>query len=243
MKKISIVSSASLGFLLLCSAVAIILRGIINDAVVSLIIGVVILAASGIVAFAVRERKSINILCILLSAVAMGFLLRAWYINRGFDNPFWVMTLISLSTVLYLWVFFALTKIPFVHKSKTAYFLTVALYLVLSVVAYFTVMVKTETTYVSTFGYYMIVEMAFILAMSLEVNNSDELIRNLALSTYSVFVVAIIAGVIILAAAGGGDCDCDCGPDGCCDRDCCEVCDCSGCGGDSSLESKKRKNK
>ena len=119
------------------------------------------------------------------------------------------------------------------------------LYVIISAVIYFIVVAKAETTYVSTFGYYMIIELAFIFAMSLEVNSREELIRNLALSTYSVFIVAIIAAVFIIIAALGGDCDCDCdcGPDGCSDScsdcgDCCDLCDC----GDIRLK-KKTKNK
>ena len=83
----------------------------------------------------------------------------------------------------------------------------------------------------------MIIELAFIFAMSLEVNNRGELIRNLALSTYSVFIVAIIAGVVIIAALAGGDCDCDCGADGCCEPDYCDCIDCF----DSDKKRKKKK--
>ena len=236
MKKITIVSLASFVFLLLCSTVAVLLKGLLTDALTALIIGAAILVVSGVVAFAVRESTRINILCIALSSVAMGVLIRAWYINRGFENSFTVMTVISLGAVLYLWIFFALSKIPFIHKSKTAYTVLCVLYAVLSGVFYFVVMVNTETTFVSTCGYYMIIELAFIFAMSLEVNNRKELIRNLALSTYSVFIVAIIAGVVIVAALAGGDCDCDCGADGCCEPECCDCIDCFG-------SDKKRKKK
>ena len=236
MKKISVVSFASFVFLLLCSGVAVILENVLKDALVALIIGVAILVASGIAAFVVRESYKVNILCILLSSVAMGFLIRAWYINRGFDNSFAVMAVISLGAVLYLWIFFALSKIPFIHKSKTAYTCLCVLYALLSGVFYFFVMLNTETTFVSTCGYYMIIELAFIFAMSLEVNNKSELVRNLALSTYSVFIVAIIAGVVIVAALAGGDCDCDCGADGCCEPECIDCADCF----DSE---KRRKNK
>jgi hypothetical protein len=173
----------------------------------------------------------------MLSSVAMGVLIRAWYINRQFDNSFAVMTVISLGAVLYLWIFFALSKIPFIHKSKAAYTCLCVLYAVLSGALYFLVMMNTETTFVSTCGYYMIIELAFIFAMSLEVNNKKELIRNLALSTYSVFIVAIIAGVVIVAALAGGDCDCDCGADGCCEPDCCDCIDCF----DSDKKRKKKK--
>jgi len=237
MKKISIVSLASFVFLLLCSTVAVALKNAFSDALTALIVGVVILIVSGVLAFVLKENTKVNILCFLLSSVAMGVLIRAWYINRGFDNSFAVMTFISLGAVLYLWVFFALSKIPFIHKSKAAYTCLCVIYAVLSGVFYFLVMLNTETTFVSTCGYYMIIELAFIFAMSLEVNNREELIRNLALSTYSVFIVAIIAGVVIVAALAGGDCDCDCGADGCCEPDCCDCIDCF----DTDKKRKKKK--
>ena len=64
-------------------------------------------------------------------------------------------------------------------------------------------MLSTATEFVSTIGFYAFIEASFIFAMSLEVNNKEELIRNLTLSTYSVFAVAIIVAVIgIMAAAG-----------------------------------------
>ena len=72
----------------------------------------------------------------------------------------------------------------------------------------------------------ILIAISFIFAMSLEVNNHDELIRNLTLSTYSVLAVAVIVAVIgLMAAAGDGDCDCDCG--GCDGCDCCDGIDCS----------------
>jgi len=231
MKKITIVSLASFLFLFLCSAVAILTRGMFKSAVVALITGVVILAVSGALAFFVKEKVGMNIACFFISSVAMGVLMRAWYINRGFNNSLALMMAVSMATVLYLWLFFALSRIPFIRNSGVAYAVYCAIFVILSVVGYLVVMTKTETTYVSTFGYYMIIELAFIFAMSLEVHTPEELIRNLTLSTYSVLIVAIIAGVVILVAAAGGDgCDCDCG-DGC--GDCCDCCD--GCGRGADL--------
>ena len=220
MKKITVVSIVSLAFLVSTSLIEILLRPLLRDQVTALVIGVALLTASGALAIFVRDKRVVNILCLAISSVSMGFLLRAWYINRGFNNSFPLMLAVSLASVVYLWLFFALSKIPFVKKSKAVYAVLCALYAVASLAAYLLVMLNTDTTYVSTFGYYMIIELAFIFAMSLEVNSTDELIRNLALSSYSVFVVAIIVAVFVLVAAGGGDCDCDCGPADCCDGGC-----------------------
>ncbi len=147
MKKTSIVSFASFVFLLLCSSVAVLMENVFESAVSALSTGVVILILSGIIAFIIRERIIINMICFLLSSVAMGILIRAWYINRGFENSFGAVCMVSLATVLYLWIFFALSKIPFIHKSKAAYAVLCVLYAVLSVVFYIVVMLNTETTF------------------------------------------------------------------------------------------------
>ena len=241
MKKITLVSLASFLFLILASSVAVLTRGAFgksnDEAIRAACIGIGILIASGVLALIIRSNNYTNIICFFVNAVAMGILIRAWYIFRGFDNTFFTMLIVSLATVLYLWVFFALTKIPFVHRSKAAYTLLCVLYVILSAVLYIIAVAKTHTTYLSTFGYYMIIELAFIFAMSLEVNEPGELIRNLTLSTYSIFLAVIIGAVVIIAVAAGGDgdCDCDCGPDGC--ECCCDGLDCY----DGTTGQKKKK--
>lgn len=240
MKKITLVSLASCLFMFLCSIVAYASEWLaFSSAWVPLLIGVGILAVSAVLVFAVR-RVEMNIVCFVLSSVAMGFLIRAWYINRGFHNPLYVMLLVSLCTVVYLWVYFALGRIFCYGKGKAWWIGLTVLYMLLSGVAYLLVMLNTKTTYVSTFGYYMLIEMAFIYAMSLEVSTGEELIRNLTLSTFSVFGVAAIVTVFVLIAAGGGDVDCDCGC-----GDACECCDCfSGVGdADTSLKVKRKRKK
>jgi len=236
MKKITIVSLASLLFLLLCSAVARLTRGLLADGTHALIVGAVILAVSGVLAWIFGQRLWGNILCFFISALAMGVLIRAWYLLRGLDNTFPVMMLVSAAAVTYLWVFFALSRLPFIRGSGSAYALLCVLYLVASVGAYLAVMLSTKTTYVSTFGYYMAIELAFIFAMSMEVSSVEGLVRNLTLSTYSVLIVALIAGVIALAVAGGGDCDCDCDCGNCDGGDC--GCD---CGHSDGTHKKKKK--
>jgi hypothetical protein len=239
MKKITIVSAASFIFLLLCSLVARITRGLFLQFYVPLIIGIAILAVSGIIALIIKDRTPINVLCAILSSVAMGFIVRAWYILRGLENPIYVTALISLGAVAYLWIYFALIRIPPIKESAGVTAAVTALYIILSLVFYIILVVKTDTNFVSTVGFYAFIEISFIFAMSLEVNNNHELIRNLTLSTYSVFAVALIVAVIaLMAAAGDGDCDCDCGGcEGC--GDCCECLD----GIDCSNSGKKRKKK
>ena len=241
MKKITVVSLASFLFLTLCSTVAYLLRWALCEEVTSLVLGLVILALSGVLAIIAKERVWLNLLCFLLSSVAMGVLIRAWYITRGFDNSYVTMLAVSLCTVAYLWVFFAVSRIPLFRRSRKAYIIYAVLFAALSGIGYLVVMLNTKTTFVSTFGYYMILELAFIFAMSLEVENKRQLLRNLTLSTYSVFAVAvgvIVAIVLALVCGEGGDCDCDC------DGDCCECADaCGGCDCDLGSSDYKKKKK
>ena len=111
MKKISIVSSASFGFLIIASVVAILTRSIFTEAESALFAGIAILVITGAVTLIVKERGAVNIICFTVNSAAMGCLIRAWYIFREFDNDFITMVFVSFATVLYLWVFFALSKI------------------------------------------------------------------------------------------------------------------------------------
>lgn len=238
MKKISIVSLASFIFLLISSVVALVSKGIFADAKSPLICGCIILAISGILAFIIRISTPVNIFCFFLSSLAMGLLIRAWYNLRGLENGIATMLLISLFLVGYMWVFFAISRIPFIRHNRTVFIIYSIVFVLLSVVAYVILVLNTKTSYISTMGYYAIIQLGFIFAMSLEANDRDELIRNLTLSTYSAFVVAIIVAIFFVIAMLGGDgldCDCDCG------GDCgCEACDASG---DFATSKKKKKDR
>ena len=243
MKKTTLVSIASFLFLLLASSVAYFTKEIFFNAITAFIVGISILALSGAIAFFVKERVEINVICFFISSLAMGVLIRSWYIFRAIENTIPTMIIVSLSLVLYLWIFFAISKISIFHNSKGAYVALIVIYAIISIALYVFVILKTETSYISTFGYYMAIELAFIFAMSLDTENPDELIRNLTLSTYSIFIVVIIAAVVVAVIAGGdGECDCDCGPEGC--ECCCEGLDCfdgCNCGGERTVQKAKKK--
>jgi hypothetical protein len=238
MKKISIASLASFIFLMCASAVALISKFIFKDALTSLIVGGIILLMSGILAFVMKDKTPTNIVCFFISSIAMGLFIRSWYILRGLENGIGTMALVSLSLVLYLWLFFAFTRIPLIRHSKTAFIIFSILFVAASIGIYVFLVSNTNTTYLSTIGYYAIIELGFIFAMSLEAHTREDLIRNLALSTYSVLIVGIIVAVFLVIALLGGDgldCDCDCGGDCCCDS--CDI------GGDLPSTKKKKKGK
>ncbi len=217
MKKILLVSIGSFLFLSVSSIVGYLLRYLpFGGPKPPLFIGIGILVSAVVFAIFSAEdfrsekiqmpfsmRTPWNIFCFLLSAVALGFCIRAWYLFRKFDNELWVMLLVSLSCVAYLWVYYLLLYLPFIERHVTAYTFT---YVALSLIGYILVAALTKTTYVSTFGYYMIVEIAFLFALCMQTDSVRELIRVLTLSSFSVFIVAII---LLLMICGGDGIDLD----------------------------------
>lgn len=198
MKKITFISLISFLFLSLCSVFECLYRCIpFEEAWVPLVIGFGYLIISGVLAVYVKRNVIGNIICFIINSAALGFCIRAWYMFRDFDNPLWVMLLVSLACVVYLLIFYFSLYIPFIEKHLNVY---IWVFLVLTLVLYLIVMIESTTTYVSTFGYFVIVEIAFILAMCNQQNSLKHLFRDVVISTYSVLIVAIIIALIMLGA-------------------------------------------
>lgn len=204
MKKIVIVSLLALAFLIVTSTVAYLLRFTDFNATVLLIAGAVVLVVSAFVAHSVKENIVGNGICYIVNAIALGCCIRAWYLFRGFDNPLWVMYLVSLASVVELWLFYLLAKIPLFNRHGRLYFW---LYLLVSLVAYILVVIFTKTTYVSTFGYYMIVEAAFIFAFCNDDEDFSELFRSMTIASFSVLIVAVIVAFMMITEGDGFDLD------------------------------------
>ncbi len=240
MKKTLIMTLASFAFLTVCSLVAFFTGSFIGTGVDYglaggiLTVGLIILAVSGVIAFFAKENIPLNIFCSLLSAVALGFCIRSWYIFRGLENDFYVMVLVSLAAASVLLVYFLLSRIPFFGQNIIGY---TFVFLILALGAYIPAVIFTRTTFLSTLGYYMLIEIAFVYAFFAEADGKRSFLRNFTLSTYSVLGIAVIIVVIVLCLVGGdGDCDCDC-------SDCCDCCDCQGAGGGSNTKRKKKRTK
>lgn len=194
---------------MICSIVAYCLRFTdFNNKVYLLVTGVGILVVSGIL-FAITHKIFVfRIICFIFNAVALGFCIRCWYVFRGFDNPLWLMLLVSLACLVYLLVFYALLYIPTIEKHFKIY---IWIMLAITVIIYFILVCAVKTTFLSTFGYYLIIEFAFIFAMCADADAISELLFNITVSTYSVFIVAIIIAICMFAGDGfdlpidGGD--------------------------------------
>lgn len=201
MKKITLVSIASFTFLAICSFVGWVFRfASLRDATAYVLIGLGTCLISGILMIILR-RKSFIIYPILylVNAFALGLCIRGWYIFRGFDNPIWMMLLISLASSLYLLVFYAFLSIPVFNQH---YIVFTILFMLISIIVYVLLIIFTKTTYLSTYGWYMIIEIGFIFALIIDNQNNKELFQYMVMSTYSVIVVAILMLIIMVGGDG-----------------------------------------
>ncbi len=200
MKKTLYTTVLSAVFLSLSSVVAYSLRFFPQlTLTVCLIVGIVLAVANGI--FALIEQEVVaNVLQLLFNSVSLGFVLRAWYIFRGFDNALWLMFCVSLACVAYLWVYLALLQIPpFKRNAGLFTFVFVAL----SVVVYVLLVIYTKTTFVSTLGLFSIVEIAFFFCMFSASDGIKEFLQKAVVSSFSIIIVAIVVVSIVCESADG----------------------------------------
>lgn len=203
LKKIGFISAMTLAFLLVASVIAY-ATGFLpcpdkKYGWAYLSVGLIILIASGIVAFVVRKNTAVNVVCFFMNSVALGSGIRAWYIFREIDNNFLTMFFVCLACLAYLWLFFALCQIPVFSRHKKLFFW---LWLLLSLGAYLAVVILTTTTFVSTFGFYMLVLCAFIYAVVSSSSRLDKIMRALTISAYSVFAVIVIVALTVMSEDG-----------------------------------------
>ena len=112
MKKITLVSIISILFFSLSSIITYILRFSETDNKwFFFTIGIFLILISGFLAFAFKKYNGIVKTCLVLNSIALGFFIRAWYIFSGYDNPLWMMLLVSISTVILLLVYYLLNDI------------------------------------------------------------------------------------------------------------------------------------
>lgn len=145
-----------------------------------------------------------------VNAVSMGFYLQSWYINRGFHNSIWLMLGVAALAAAYMAVFALPLLIDAVNRH---YGLYLTIFVLLSLGGYVALLIFTKTTWVSTLGYFGVLQLSFILGSSFDAADFDDEIHALCISSYSILFCALIILAVVL---GGDSCDasCDCGGTG-----------------------------
>ena len=150
----------------------------------------------------IRRYNFVKLIIVAINAVSMGFYLRSWYVNRGFDNPLWLMLAVALLASVYFVVFLLPLLIPALNRHYGWYLL---IFTLVSIVGYVLLVVLTKTTWVSTLGYYGILQLAFIISLSFKCNERKELYNSFLVASYSVAVCALIILLIVLGEGDGLD--------------------------------------
>lgn len=205
MSKIKVVSICSALFFLVSSLTHLLLSNTTLTPKNLIIITFIILAFSVLLALIWRNSTSFHILCLFLNGVALGFAIHAWLVYKGYDLSFIQLLGISGLCLAFLWVVCLITRIPIVQQNPFVTKLVVIILVIVSVVAYIFLILFVKTTWLSTFGYEMIVQLALMIAVYIHSEDIPQLIKRMLLCSYSVIIVAIIIAIIVL----GGDFDLD----------------------------------
>lgn len=144
------------------------------------------------------ENKILWLSIMAINGAGLGLLLESWYLFRGFDNPLWMMSLVSFAAASVIPVFCIVIKAPFIRNIYEGFFV---FFLAACTVGYICLVIYTNTTFVSTLGWYLIMSTGFLFAISTEYDDDSFIFRRMAISTFSIVSVLIIV-VIILTIIG-----------------------------------------
>ena len=218
MKNVTLTSLATLVLLLCTSAVATLAKLFLFDFNIAFIIAAAILAVSGLLIMIIKRSTAINVICFFVSAVAFGIAMRGWFMFCGVDVGIAVLAIISLISAVLFFVFGVITRISLHTRKMFIYGLAIIIYILAGAITLFMAN-KSGNVYLSTLVFYLLSIAGFVFAVSVDTDDTERLIRCLALSTYSV-LIAVIAIILIAVALSSGDspdCDCDCCGDDCTD--------------------------
>ena len=205
MSKIKVVSICSALFFLVSSLTHLLLSNTTLTPKNLIITTFIILAFSVLLAFIWRNSTIFHILCLFLNGVALGFAIHAWLVYKGYGLSFIQLLGISGLCLAFLWVVYLITRIPIVQHNSFVTKLVVIILVIVSFIAYILLILFVKTTWLSTFGYEMIIQLALMIVVYTHSEDIPQLIKRMLLCSYSVIIVAIIIAIIVL----GGDFDLD----------------------------------
>lgn len=198
-KRVLITFGVSAAFLAVVSVVGFLAKYIPLDFWDTIAVASAVFVAGAVLAVILRKKKFISVVSLVVNAISMGFYLRAWYINRGFDNPLWLILLVTLLASLYMLVYVLPLFIPLLRKYCVWYSI---IFVVLSIAGYVCLIVFTKTTWVSTLGYFGILQLGFSFALLYNSEEQSCTLRSLQIASYSVAICALI--ILIIALGGDG---------------------------------------
>ena len=148
-----------------------------------------------------KEKPMLRVAVSLLTAAALGFGLRAWYVGRGLTVPFAALAAVSLGCSAAVLLIRLCAEIPFVTRYYGCFLGILAAAVLVGILC---TLVWAPTVWLSTAGYCLIVEAAFVPAYSRrEADTLPRLFRQL--SGYSAAVFFVLVLIAVFLAGGDGD--------------------------------------
>lgn len=159
-----------------------------------------VLAVGAIVLPLTKGNGKAKLVVFFINALAMGVYLRSWYRLRGLENPLWVLIAVAVGAAAVLAVYVSMLKIDAVRRHYKWFLLA---FCVLSAAVYVLLLFLTKTAWLSTFGFYGILVIAFILTLSGNGKSGNSYFSRLVLASYGIVVCAVI--ILIIALEGDFD--------------------------------------
>ncbi len=195
MKKLFFILISSFVFLLISTTISYFLQFVIDlEYGYLLLIGVGIAIVSLILAISFKIIFSMKYVCFVINAISLGFMMRSWYIYRELNNPLWVLYLVAIALVLYIILFYLLSYIPSLTKHYGWFCGT---YFLVTLIVYVYLIEHIQTTYLSTFGLYLIIQIPLIIVLCIKSEGNKILFSNILKASFSIFMIALILLIIM----------------------------------------------
>ncbi len=163
-------------------------------------IGTGVFVVCAIIAITVRKKAYIAV--ILLNSVTMGIAISSLYAHFNFFPPVWQTALVAVGTDALFCIFCLLSKTP-LFKNHCVICCTVFLLTILTAEIVCAVLVSP---YVFGFALFIFLTLAaHNIVLTAKIKTFDDLIKNLAICSFTVLILAIIVVIIVLSQGDGAD--------------------------------------
>ncbi len=170
-----------------------------------LILGIVFMVAGAPFAIVYKDVPLVCIILFFLNSVFTGMALSICYTATEFTISFVECVLSCLIAFGAFLIMMFLNKIPFVARFKTIKIVAnLALIITIILVNAFAFEIKENDMYMLS-GVLSIMSVAFVFAMQRKDYDFEDLCKSLLICSYSVFVVAAVAAIIIVTEGDAAD--------------------------------------
>ncbi len=159
-----------------------------------------IFVVSAVIALAVRKSSYMPVS--LVNSLALGITISSLYVYLGYFPPVWQTALVTVGTAGLFGAFCLLTKTAFFETHPIiggiGFLLVVAVFEILGAIFI--------SPYVFGYALFLFMTLAgYVLVLSCKANDVYGLIKNIAIASFTVLILAVIIVLVILTEGDGAD--------------------------------------